>query len=458
MTQFDAVIIGAGQSGGPLATTLAKAGQKVAIIERKYVGGSCINIGCTPTKTMMASARVAHVARQAARHGVYTGDVKINLAEIRERKRKIVEQFRSKAEKSLTEIEGLELIRGEASFTGQKTLAITFENGETRNISAEKIFIDVGQRPLNPPIDGLNSVPVLHEDSIMELDEVPAHLLIVGGSYIGLEFAQMFCRFGSSVTVIERGDQLLDHEDEDIASAVLDVLRSEGINVLLKAEAKHVEKRNGSIRLTFKTEKGEKTLTGTHLLIGAGRVPNTDTLNLESAGIETDDKGYIKVNERLETNIPGVYAMGDVTGNPAFTHISFDDFRILRTNLLENGQRTTKDRPVPYVVFIDPPLGRVGMTEKDALEKGWNIKVAKIPMNRVARAIESGETQGLMKAVVNADTDEILGFAMLGIDADEVMGIVEMAIMSKLLYTVLRDGVFAHPTTSEALNNLFAEL
>jgi pyruvate/2-oxoglutarate dehydrogenase complex dihydrolipoamide dehydrogenase (E3) component len=453
---YDAVVIGAGQAGVPLATTLARAGRKTALVEREHVGGTCINEGCTPTKTMVASAKVAYFDRRSADYGVSNGQVAVDMIRVRQRKRDIVESFRSGGEKRLDDA-GVELIRGEARFTGPRELEANLNGGETVQLTADNIFINVGARPANPPVEGLDSVPTLNSTTIMELDEVPDHLLVLGGSYVGLEFAQMFRRFGSRVTVVQRGKQLMSREDTDVAEAVAEIMRQDGIEVLLETQTQRAEQGNdGKIRLRVSTPEGERTLEGSHLLVSAGRPPNTDRLNLDAAGIETDKRGQIKVNERLETNVEGVYALGDVKGGPAFTHISYDDFRIVRTNLLEGGNATITDRKVPYTVFIDPQLGRAGLSEQEAREQGLNIRVAKIPMSYVARAIEVDETRGFMKAVVDPDTDQILGCAILGVEGGEIAAMLQIAMMGGVPYTTLRDTVFSHPTLSESLNTLFA--
>ena len=457
---YDAAVIGSGQGGNPLAITLAQAGWSTALIEREHVGGTCINEGCTPTKTMVASAKVAYFDRRSADYGVQNGPVAVDMVKVRQRKRDIVRGFRSGSERRIERTEGLDLLMGEARFTGPKELEVRLNgDGETVQLSADDIFINVGARPANPPIEGLDAVPALNSTTVMELDVVPDHLLVLGGSYVGLEFAQMFRRFGSEVTVVELGKQLMGREDADVAEAVAEIMREDGLEVLVNTQARHVERGDdGRIRLTVDTPNGERTLEGSHLLVAAGRPPNTDRLNLEAAGVETDRRGFVEVNDRLETNVPGIYAMGDVKGGPAFTHISYDDFRILRTNLLEGGDASIADRLVPYTVFIDPQLGRIGLSEQEAREQGRNIGVAKIPMSYVARALEMDETRGFMKAVVDTDTDQILGCAVLGIEGGEIMAMMQIAMMGKLPYTALRDAVFSHPTLAESLNNLFAML
>ena len=454
-TTYDAIIIGAGQAGVPLSRALAGAGWKTAIIERTHVGGTCINEGCTPTKTMVASARVAHLARRGADYGVRTGEITVDLAKVRERKRNIVNDFRSGGEKRLQTTKGLDLLMGEARFSGPKTVEVYMAD-ETRTLTAEHIFINVGARPSVPKFEGMDCVSVLNSTTIMELDTIPEHLIIIGGGYIGLEFGQMFRRFGSKVTIIQRGERLLGREDDDVADEVAKILREDGINILLKATPISVEQpATGVINLTVKTDEGQRVIKGTHLLGAVGRDANTDRLNLAAAGVTTDKRGMIPVNERLETNVAGIYALGDVNGGPAFTHISYDDFRIIRTNLLEKGQATTTNRDIPYTVFIDPQLGRIGMTEAEARAQGRRIRVAKMPMNYVARALEVDETRGFMKAIVDADSSQILGAAILGIEGGEIMSMLQIAMMGKLPFETLREATFAHPTLAESLNNLF---
>ena len=451
--KVDAIVIGAGQSGGPLAGALARAGRKTVLIERVHVGGTCINEGCTPTKTMVASARVAYLSRRGADYGVETEPVRVNLARVRERKRAIVESFRNASQSRLESIAGLQLIFGEARFTGPRTVET---NG--RVFVADHVFINTGGRPAGADIEGLDAVGYLDSTSIMELDRVPEHLLVLGGGYIGLEFAQMFRRFGSSVTVVQRGAQLLPLEDEDIAVAVLTILQEDGVEVLLKAQARSATREQNRVRLRIAAADGERALEGSHVLLAVGRVPDTDRLNLAAAGIETDAKGFIVVNDRLETSAAGVYALGDVKGGPAFTHISYDDFRILRTNLLQGGNATTTGRLVPYTVFMDPQLGRIGLSEREARKQGRNYRVATMPMSKVARALEMDEPRGIMKALVDSDSGHLLGAAILGVEGGELMAMLQLAMMGNLRYSALRDAVFAHPTLAESFNNLFSAL
>jgi len=455
---YDAIIIGAGQAGVPLARALAGAGWRTALVERLHVGGSCVNEGCTPTKTMVASARSAYVARRAADYGVSTGSVSVDMAAVRQRKRDMVESWRSGSEDRLRATENLELVMAEASFVGPRRVEVRPSEGGTRVLESEHIFINTGARPSVPALPGLDEVPFLTSTTIMELDEVPKHLLILGGGYIGVEFGQMFRRFGSEVTIVQRRDALLPREDRDVAEAIKEILEEDGIEVVLEADAQSVSAASdGEVSLAVEMSSRLRTLTGSHLLVATGRVPNTEALNLPAAGIELDSGGYVPVNERLETQTSGIYALGDVKGGPAFTHISYDDFRVIRSNLLEEGEATITDRAVPYTVFMDPQLGRVGLSEREARERGLDVKVFTMPMNWVARALEIDESRGLLKAVVDSSTDRILGFAALGIDGGELMAVIEVAMLGGVTASVPRNAVFAHPTLAESLNNLFAE-
>jgi pyruvate/2-oxoglutarate dehydrogenase complex dihydrolipoamide dehydrogenase (E3) component len=456
--RLDAIVIGSGQAGGPLATAFAKAGWKTALVEREHVGGTCINEGCTPTKTMVASARVAYLARRGADYGVETGPVSVDLRKVRQRKRDIVDSFRGGSQGRLEKTTGLELIFGEARFTGPQQVEIRVNGGGQRLLTAGKIFINAGTRAVVPKIDGIDTVPFLTNKTIMELDAVPEHLLVLGGGYIGLEFGQMFRRFGSRVTVVQSRDRLLAREDPDVADEVAKILREDGIEIVLDASALGAALAGSSIQLRVRGPQGEQTLTGSHLLVATGRRPNSDSLHLAAAGVSTDKAGFITANPRLETNVAGVYALGDIKGGPAFTHISYDDFRIIRANLLEGGSATTTGRLVPYTVFMDPQLGRIGITEQEAQEKGLDVRVAKMPMSYVARALEMDESRGFMKAIVDKKTSQILGAAVLGIEGGEVMAVLQMAMIGRVPYTVLSDGVFAHPTLAESLNNLFTAL
>lgn len=457
--KFDAVIIGTGQSGVPLAKTLAGEGWKTAIIERNLVGGSCINYGCTPSKTMAASSEVIHLFGKAGIYGIHNSISEINLKEIVQRKRKIVKSFRGGLEIGIEKTDNLTLIRGNAEFSGNKLLNIKLNNGDSRTLTADKIFINTGGSPVIPAIKGIESVEYLTSTSIMELEEKPSHLIILGGGYIGLEFGQMFRRFGSDVTIIERGPHILSREDEDISEEIEKILGGENINIIKNSTVTEVIKINDSkIKLRLNTESRESFTTGTHFLVAAGRKPETQSLNLKAAGIKTDKMGYIKTNNKLETNIKGIYALGDVKGGPAFTHISYDDYRVIRDNLLNNKSHTISNRLVPYTVFIDPQLGRVGITEREAKTKKLNYKVAKMGMDYVTRAVETGDERGLMKAIVSTDTGKILGCSILGLEGGEIAAMIQIAMMGKLKYKDLKDGIFTHPTLSESLNTLFSKI
>ncbi|HWF46998.1 MAG TPA: mercuric reductase [Bryobacteraceae bacterium] len=452
---YDAIVIGSGQGGTPLARAFAEAKKNTAIIERDQVGGTCINYGCTPTKAMVASAEVAYQARRANVYGVHAGEISVDMTKVRERKRSIVASFRSGTERRVEHVEHLDLLRGDARFTGNKSLAIALRDGGMIEATAGAIFIDTGTRSAVPDIEGLSDVPHLDSTSIMELDAVPEHLIVLGGGYVGLEFGQMFRRFGSQVTVVNRGRQLLAREDADIAEQVLAILREDGIEIHNGAVAKRIRKQGDAIEVDAGLDE---PIRGTHLLVATGRVPNIEKLGLEHAGVKTDSRGFIIVNGKLETNVPGIYALGDVNGGPMFTHISYDDFRVVRSNLLEGKSATTEGRMVPYTVFIDPQLGRIGQTETELKRSRRPVQVATMPMSYVARALETDQSRGSMKAVVDPETKQILGFAALSMQGGEIAAMVEIAMMGRLPYTALRDGIFSHPTLSEALNNLFATL
>ena len=454
--QYDAIIIGAGQAGTPLSIALAQAGMRTALVEREHVGGTCVNEGCTPTKTMIASGRAAYLARRGADYGVYTGPVSVDFQKVRERKRSIVKSFRDASQARLEKT--VDLIFGEAAFTGPKTVQVQLKEGGPQTLSARYIFINTGARAARPRLEGLENVGYLDNASIMELDSVPEHLLVLGGGYIGLEFGQLFRRLGSQVTLIHNRDRLLVREDPDVTQELESILRQDRIKILLNSKALRLSQAEKGIRLEIDQQGQATTLSGTHLLAATGRAPNTDALNLGAAGILTDQRGFIQVNDRLQTTAADVYALGDVKGGPAFTHVAFDDFRIIRANLLEKQPRTTANRLIPYVLFVDPQLGRVGLTETEARQQYPRIRVAKLPMTSVARALEVDEARGFIKVVVNADTRQILGAAVLGIEGGEIMASLEVAMMAHLPYTALRDAIFAHPTLAEALNTLFTAM
>jgi pyruvate/2-oxoglutarate dehydrogenase complex dihydrolipoamide dehydrogenase (E3) component len=415
---------------------------------------------------MVASAEVAYQARRAGEYGVHAGPVEVNLGEVVQRKRRVVEDSWHGNESRINSATGLVLIRGEARFTGLHSLEVRLlseggadaDGGAIRQVSADRILLNTGARPSAPPLPGLDQVPALDSTTIMELEGVPDHLLVLGGGYVGLEFGQMFRRFGSQVTIVQRGPRLLAREDADVADEVARIVCEDGIEVLLDAQAQNVRRADGQIQLTVGSPSGERQISGSHLLVATGRTPNTEHLNLGAAGVQVDKRGFVQVNERLETSAPGIYALGDVKGGPAFTHISYDDFRILRARLLRDEQATITGRLVPYTVFIDPQLGRIGLSEDEARAQGLEFRVAKIPMNYVARAIESGQTRGFMKALVDAKNGQILGAAVLGMQGGEIMAMLEIAMIGHLPYTVLRDAVFAHPTLAESLNTLFSSL
>lgn len=454
MKTFDAIIIGSGQAGSPLAEKFAAAGRSVALIEKRFVGGTCVNDGCTPTKTMIAAARLSYLTRKAQAFGIPSDPSQVALAAVMQRKNEVVESFRSAIERSLQKKENIELIYGTASFTGPGTISV---NGET--LTAEHIFINTGARPAIPDIPGLAATGYLTSTTILDLEEIPAHLAILGSGYIAMELGQMFRRFGSRVTIIERGPSPLNKEDGDVAGAVVKILEEENVTFLTNAAVNKVSRKlDGTTELTLMHNGGEKHITCSHLLVAAGRSPNTEALNLPAAGVKTGPGGYIEVNDRLETSSPGVYALGDVKGGPAFTHISYNDHLIVARNILEHQALTITGRLTPYCMFTDPELGRVGLTEKEALKQGFKIKVARLPLTRVARGIETGETRGLMKAVIDADSKQLLGAAILSVSGGEIMSVLQMAMMGRITYEQLRDNVFAHPTFSESLNNLFLSL
>ena len=441
---YDAIIIGSGQGGNPLAFRLADLGWSVALIEKKDLGGTCINVGCTPTKTMVHRAQVAYYARNAARWGVNALNVSVDLPKIVAQKEEVVLSFRGGRQKQVDKRANLRLYRGHARFVGAHQLKVGDDF-----LESEKIFIDTGARPRIPEIPGLETVSFLTNESIMQLTNVPEHLLILGGGYIGLEFGQMFRRFGSRVTILHAGARIVAREDSEITAELQKALEAEGMQFLLSARATRVENKNGAINLSFESAAGSSSLSGSHLLVATGRRPNTDDLGLDKAGIETDKSGYVKVNGRLETCVPGIWALGDCKGGPAFTHISYNDFQIIYGNLVEGKNLTVENRPVPYCLFTDPQLGGVGMTEKEARAKGYKLKIGRCPMTYVARAIERGETAGLMKIVVDRSNDRILGASILGSEGGELVQILGTLMLANQPYTLLKGAVYIHPTLAE---------
>ena len=450
-THFDAIVIGAGQAGPPLAGRLTAAGQTVAVVERKLVGGTCVNYGCIPTKTLVASAHTAHVARRSADFGIGTGEVTVDMGKVKARKDGIVKGDRDGVEGWLEGMDGCTLIRGHARFTDPHTLDV---DGQT--ISADRFFLNVGGRAVAPPIPGLADVDYLTNVGVLELDAVPEHLVIIGGSYIGLEFAQMYRRFGAQVTVVERGQRLASREDDDVCVAIKDIHEGDGITIHLGANDIRVSQDGDGIAVH--TRDGGPTVTGSHLLVAVGRQPNTDELGLDAAGVEVDGHGYVVVDDQLRTTAEHIWAMGDCNGKGAFTHTSYNDFEIVAANLLDDDPRRVSDRITTYALYIDPPLGRAGMSVDQVRASGRKALVGKRPMTRVGRAVEKGETQGFMKVVVDAESEEILGAAIFGVGGDEVIHSILDVMTAKLPYTAISRTMRIHPTVSELVPTLLQDL
>src|SRR5580698_3641610 len=454
---FDTLILGSGQGGKLLAWHLGRSGQRVAVVERQWVGGSCPAVACLPSKNEIWSARVAHLTRNAAQFGMTTGPVSVDMAKVRERKRGMIEReaaFHVQAYAS----SGAKLIMGSGRFVKPKTIEVQLNGGGTRTLSGEQVVVNVGTHAAIPDVPGLQAAAPLTHIGALELDYAPAHLVVLGGGYIGIEMAQAYRRFGSRVTIVEHGSQLMVREDADVSEEILRVLRAEGITVILDAEAVKVEGVSGkSVRVALRTPSGEQAVEGTDILVAVGRVPNTAGIGLEEAGIELDDRGYIRVNERLQSVAPGVWAIGEAAGSPQFTHVSVDDFRIVRDNLA-GGKRKTSDRLVPYTMFTDPPLAHVGLNEREAHRKGVAVRVGKLPMSNVLRTQATDETQGFMKVLVGADHDHILGFTMIGSEAGEVMAAMQTAMLAELPYQKLRDAVITHLTFAEGLGPLLSNV
>jgi pyruvate/2-oxoglutarate dehydrogenase complex dihydrolipoamide dehydrogenase (E3) component len=451
---YDAIIIGTGQAGPSLAVRLAGAGMKVAIIERKRFGGTCVNNGCIPTKTLIASARTAHMARRASEYGVMIdSSITVDMKKVKERKDAVVHRSNEGVEKWLKSTEKLTVYEGHARFGGTHHVRVSDEL-----LEADKIFINVGGRASTPPLPGLDQVSYFNNSTMMEVDFLPEHLIVIGGSYVGLEFAQMYCRFGSEVTVVEMGPRLIQREDEDVSEAIRTILETEGINIRLGAECIALEKRGDKVAVNVDCSSGDKTVVGSHALLAVGRVPNTDDLGLENAGVAVDQRGYIQVDDQLRTNVPGIYALGDCNGRGAFTHTSYNDYEIVVANLLEGDPRRVSDRITAYALYIDPPLGRAGMTEAEVRKSGRKALLGKRPMARVARAVEKGETQGFMKVLVDAETKEILGASLLGIECDEVIHSILDVMYTKAPYTVIQRAMHIHPTVTELIPTMLGEL
>src|SRR5262245_579394 len=452
--RYEVLVLGSGAGGKLLGWHLAKSGRRTAVVERKYVGGSCPNINCLPSKNEVWSAKVADLIHHAANFGMVLGSTRIDMTRVRQRKRDMVQSLVDMhLDKYRTS--GAELIMGTGRFVAQKTLEVRLNDGGTRVLVGEKVFLNVGTRPTIPPIPGLADAAPLTNVELLEIDWLPEHLVILGGGYVGLEFAQAYRRFGSRVTVIEHGPHVLSREDADVAEEIQDILRGEGVDTLVATEVRRVEGRSGAgVRLDVRSAHGERIIAGSDILIAAGRTPNTDGIGLQTMGVELDPRGYIKVNERLETTAANVWAVGECAGSPQFTHVSEDDFRIIRDNLA-GGRRTTRGRLVPYCLFTDPPLARVGLSEAEARQAGIAVRVAKLPMKGVLRSWTTGEMAGFMKVLVEAKGERILGFTMIGPEAGEVMAVVQMAMLGGVPFTIFRDAILAHPTMAEGLNALF---
>ena len=453
-TTYDAIIIGTGQAGPSLAVRLASTGMKVAIIERKRFGGTCVNTGCIPTKTLVASARAAHVARHAGEYGVrIDSSIDVDMKKVKERKDAVVHRSNEGLENWLKNTENLTVYEGHARFEAAHRVRVGDEL-----LEADKIFINVGGRASTPPLRGLDQVSYLNNSTMMDVDFLPKHLIVIGGSYVGLEFAQMYRRFGSEVTVVEMGPRLIRREDDDVSEAIKTILENEGIKMRLSAECIALEKRGDKLAVTVDCTSGDKTIIGSHVLLAVGRVPNTEDLGLENTGVAVDQRGYIQVDDQLRTNVLGIYALGDCNGRGAFTHTSYNDYEILAANLLDGDQRRVSDRITAYALYIDPPLGRAGMTETEARKSARKALMAKRPMERVGRAVEKGETQGFMKILVDAETKEILGAALLGIECDEVIHSILDVMYAKAPYTVIQRAMHIHPTVTELIPTMLGEL
>lgn len=454
---FDVVILGSGQGGKLLAWHLARSGRKVAAIERRWVGGSCPAVACLPSKNELWSAHIAHTARKAGQYGTITGPISVDMAKVRQRKQAMIENeiaFHLNAYKT----SGAELIMGSGRFVAPRTIEVQLNNGGTRLLTGTQVVVNVGTHAAIPNISGLEAARALTHIEALELDYLPAHLIVLGGGYVGIEMAQAYRRFGSRVTIIEPGTQLMGREDAEVAQEMLRVLTEEGIEVLLGAQPIQVQGLSGhDVTVVLGTANGERRVEGSDLLVAVGRIPNTENIGLELAGIEVDGRGFIRVNERLETTTPGVWGIGESAGSPQFTHVSVDDFRIVRDNMA-GGNRRTDERLVPYVMFTDPPLARVGLSEGEARRRGVAVRVATLPMNHVLRTEATGETQGFMKVVVSAEDDRILGFTMIGSEAGEVAAAVQVAMLSELPYTKLRDAVIVHLTVAEGLGPLLGAI
>jgi pyruvate/2-oxoglutarate dehydrogenase complex dihydrolipoamide dehydrogenase (E3) component len=450
-TKFDDIIIGAGQAGPPLAARLTAAGRTVAVIERKLVGGTCVNYGCIPTKTLVASAHAAHVARRGAEYGIGTGEVTVDMTKVKARKDKVMLDDRSGLESWIDGMDGCTLIRGHARFEDPHTVDV-----DGQLLQADRVFLNVGGRAVVPDMPGLSEIDYLTNVGVLELDSVPEHLVVIGGSYIALEFAQMYRRFGAQVTVIERGSRLTSREDEDVSATIKEILEAEGIDIVLDASDIRFTTRDNGFDVT--PHEGASPISGSHVLVAVGRIPNTDDLGLDNAGVETDKRGFVVVDDQLRTNVDHIWAMGDCNGRGAFTHTSYNDYEIVAANLLDDDPRRVSDRITTYALYIDPPLGRAGMTVDEVRRSGRKALVGKRPMTKVGRAVEKGETQGFMKVVVDAETEEILGAAILGVGGDEVVQDILDVMTAKLPYTAISRTMHIHPTVSELVPTMLQDL
>lgn len=451
---FDVLIIGSGEAGKNLAWSMAESGRRTAVVERKLIGGSCPNIACLPSKNIIYSAKVAQLARRGAEFGVMMPSINIEMPRVRARKRKMVEAD-VRLHLELYKASGAELIMGEARFTGPKSVEVRSDDGAVHKFSGDQVVLNLGTHAAIPDVPGLRAARPLTHVEALELDRIPEHLVFLGGGYVGLELSQAMRRFGSRVTILERGSQLIGREDPDVTQAMLELLRDDGIDVRFNSEVVEVQGLSGqSIRVRLRTSEGGSNLEGSDLLVAVGRVPNTQGIGLEKAGVELEGHGYIRVNERLQTSAPGVWAMGECAGSPHFTHVATDDFRVVRDNL-NGGNRSTDGRLVPFCIFTDPELARVGLSESEAKQRAISYRLATIPMMKVRRTATISETRGFLKALISSDSDEILGFTAFGAEAGEIMAVVQTAMLGKLPYTLLRDAILTHPTMAEGLTVLF---
>lgn len=460
MIKKDAILIGSGQAANPLSLKLSEAGWQVALIEKSedHLGGTCVNVGCTPSKTLIGSARAMYDINHSKQHGISVATPHLNFGVTQERKKKIVDDPRNGLKKRLDEAQHLEVVYGKATFKKDKIVSVLKTNGDTEDYTAPLIFIDAGSRPRIPDISGLDQITWYDSTGILELKEVPEKLVIVGGGYIGLEIGQMYHRFGSEVTILERSEQIMSDEDSDIAAGLQDILAREGISIQCNSPVSKVSADGDRVKVAISTAEGDTEISCTHFLIATGRTSNADELHVKAAGIAVDEKGYIKVNDKLQTNVEGVYALGDIKGGPAFTHIAYNDYIIVYENLLQKKNTSKKDRPIPYCMYTDPQLGRIGITEKDAKKEGLDYTIVTIPGSRITRGIESGKTQGPWKAVIDKKTRQILGAAIVSTEGGEIASVLQMAMEGGITADHLAKAIFSHPSYAESINTLFMEL